>query len=115
MRLSVAVIFIGIGIWEIVQPSYWSYYIPSFLASLLNPLTLTMVHGMLLLVLGIMVLIGAYLRIASILSAIVMASILIALITMFGFTDTIIRDLSVLLIAIALYFDDTQYLRFNDK
>ncbi len=114
-RLSLAVIFIGIGIWEILSPSYWSYYIPKFLANFANPLTLTMIHGVILVVLGLAVLIGAYLRTASILSALMMLSILVALITMFGFTDIMIRDLAVLLVAIALYFDDTQYLRINNK
>ena len=27
-RISLAVVLVGIGVWEIIQPSYWSYNIP---------------------------------------------------------------------------------------
>jgi uncharacterized membrane protein len=112
-RLSLAVIFIGIGAWEIAQPSYWSYYIPSFVTALASANTLTVVHGILLLVVGLAVLLGAYLRIASALGVLVMLSILGDLLVSFGFTDIVIRDLVVLLVSAALFFDDTRFLRLT--
>ncbi|MDE1860363.1 MAG: DoxX family membrane protein [Candidatus Micrarchaeota archaeon] len=114
-RLSLATIFIGIGVWEIVQPSYWSYYVPTFFNAYLNSNTFTLLHGILLVVLGAAVLFGIYLRIAALLCVIVMLTIVADLVTQFQFTDLVIRDLAVLVIAAALYFDDTRYLRLLGK
>jgi hypothetical protein len=104
-RASLAIIFIGIGIWEIVQPSYWATYFPSFITSLSYALTLVMIHGAVLLIL--------YLRISSLLCVLMMLSVIIGLYIGFGFTDLIIRDTAVLFIAVALFFDDTRYLRLK--
>jgi len=112
-RLSFAVVFIGIGIWEIVQPSYWSFYVPSILAKFANANLITMVQGAALIVIGGGVLTGAYLKIFAALGVLMMIAILTDLIVSFGFTDLIIRDSGVLLIALALYFDDTKYLRLT--
>jgi uncharacterized membrane protein YphA (DoxX/SURF4 family) len=109
-RLSLAVIFLGIGIWEVVQPSYWATYVPSFVAKIANPNLFLLVQGSILIIIGAAILVGLYLKLFSALAAVMMAAILIALITGFGFTDLIIRDLAVLIIAIALYFDDLRYL-----
>jgi uncharacterized membrane protein YphA (DoxX/SURF4 family) len=112
-RASLAIIFIGIGIWEIVQPSYWATYFPSFITSLSYALTLVMIHGAVLLILGIAVMLGLYLRISSLLCVLMMLSVIIGLYIGFGFTDLIIRDTAVLFIAVALFFDDTRYLRLK--
>lgn len=110
-RIALAVIFIGIGIWEIVQPQYWNAFVPAFLSSSISANLLVNVHGVILLIIGLAVLSGAYLRIAAILATLVMLEIIVLLVFESGFTDLLIRDTAVLLLAVALIFDDTNYLR----
>jgi uncharacterized membrane protein len=112
-RIALAVIFIGIGIWEVVQPQYWNAFVPQFLSNIINANTLVGIHGVVLLIVGLAVLSGTYLRIASILAVLIMLEIMATLIFESGFTDLVIRDAAVLVLALSLAFDDTNYLRFK--
>ncbi len=112
-RISLAIVFIGIGIWEILQPSHWSSYIPNFLTFIAGAITLTMAHGVVLVIIGLAVLLGVYLRIAAALAVLMMIFIIISLLLSLGFTSIAIRDIAILLIAGALFFDDTEYLRLK--
>ena len=111
MRIALAFVFISIGIWEIVQPSYWSFYIPEFLTVLASATTLTMFHGAVMLILGIAVLLGIRLKVSAGLCSIMMIAIIGDLIAAFGFNDIVIRDIAILLLAVAIYLDDVKYLR----
>ena len=110
MRIGLAFVFISIGIWEIVQPSYWGMYVPPFLSAIIATNTFLEIHGSVLVVVGIAILLGAYLRIASALAVVIMLSIVISLIYYFGFNDIMIRDVAILMLAAALFFDDTRYM-----
>lgn len=112
-RISLAFVFIGIGIWEIVQPSYWGMYVPPFVSSIIATNTFVVIHGIALVVIGTAVLLGIYLRVASALAVLVMLTIVVSLTFYFGFNDIVIRDIAILLIAAALFFDDTDYLRIR--
>lgn len=111
-RLALAVVFVGIGIWEIVQPSYWSAFVPSFI-TILDPNALVIIHGAIMLAIGIGIGLGVYLRLSAVLASLMMVSIIVMLLMESGFTDLIIRDAGVLLIAMSLIFDDTDYLRLR--
>ena len=112
-RLGLSVIFIAFGIWEILQPLYWVSFVPTQLGGILSSSLLVTVHGSVLLIVGLAVLLGFYLRIAAFLSILIMFEILITLIIVSGFSDLIIRDIVVLFLAIALFYDDTRYYTLN--
>ncbi len=115
MRLAVAVVFVAFGIWEIVQPSYWTAFVPSALSGLASATLLVNLHGMLLLLVGLAILFGAYLRFASALAVLIMLEVTVGLWLESGFTDLIVRDLALLIIAVALYFDDRRWLTITKK
>lgn len=112
-RLALATIFVGFGLWEIIQPAYWTAFVPSFLSGVAPAVTLVLLHGIVLLVVGVAVLLGFYLRISSILAVLVMVEIIGTLMFESGFTDLVIRDVVVLLLAMSLVFDETDYLRIR--
>lgn len=109
-RASLAVAFIGIGLWEIVQPSYWLGYVPQFLNFLPADYVL-LAEGVVITSLGAAVLLGVYLKAVAGLSALMMLSVIASVIVSTGFTDIVIRDIALFLIAASLYFDDVAYLR----
>lgn len=112
-RLAIAVLFVGFGAWEIIQPGYWIAFVPPQLASL-GAITLVTVHGVILLAIGLAVMLGIYLRIAAVLAALVMIEIMATLVFESGFTDLVIRDAVVLLLAVSMVFDDTRYLALTE-
>jgi uncharacterized membrane protein YphA (DoxX/SURF4 family) len=114
-RLGIAVVFVSIGMWEIIQPSYWSFYMPQFLSVIASTTTLTMIHGVAMLAIGLAVLLGIYVRIASALATLMMVFIVADLVIFFGFNDIVIRDIAILIMALSLFFDDTRWLALKKK
>ena len=114
-RISLSIILIGFGFWEIVQPSYWISFVPAQLGLSGSAITLVTLHGVVLLIVGLAILLGFYLRIAAVFAVLIMIEIIAVLILESGFTDLIIRDIVVLLIALALFFDNTRWMVLNKK
>ena len=110
-RLSLAIVFIGIGIWEVIQPSYWAMYVPPFVSSIIATDTFLMFHGSALIIIGTAVLLGIYLRFTSALAALTMLSIILSVTYYLGFSDIVLRDIAIFVIAVALFFDDSDYAR----
>ena len=109
-RLALAMVFVIFGIWEIIQPSYWIAFVPPALSGIASASFLVTLHGVLLLTVGAAILLGAYLRIASALAVLIMLEVMAGLWLESGFTDLMVRDLALLILAVALYFDDRRWL-----
>ncbi len=112
IRLSIAVIFIGIGIWEVLQPVYWVQYLPTFASNLSYADSLVVIHGIALAAIGIAVLLGFHLRLFSALAALMMLAIMADL-AFYGLLELFIRDLPIFLIAVSLYLDDEKRFRIT--
>ena len=110
-RLAVAQVLIIFGIWEIVQPVYWNSFVPAFVSSFMNINLFVQLHGIFILILGIAILIGAYLRISASLAVLTTLAVIVFLLISSGFSDIIIRDIVIVLAAASLIFDDNMYLR----
>ena len=78
-RLAVAQVLIIFGIWEIVQPVYWNSFVPAFVSSFMNINLFVQLHGIFILILGIAILIGAYLRISAALAALTTLAMIVFL------------------------------------
>ena len=110
-RLAVAQVLIIFGIWEIVQPVYWNSFVPAFVSSFMNINLFVQLHGIFILILGVAILIGAYLRISATLAALTTLAVIVFLLISSGFSDIIVRDVVIVLAAASLVFDDVKYLR----
>jgi len=105
-RIGISFIFVIFGVWEIVQPGYWSGFVPRFLKDFVDLSLAVQIHGATLLALGLGVLSGFQTKKFGIASTLVMASIVFSLILNFGFSDILIRDVVILLFASTLIFED---------
>ena len=110
-RLAVAQVLIIFGMWEIVQPVYWNSFVPTFVSSFMNINLFVQLHGIFILILGVAILIGAYLRISAALAALTTLAVIAFLLISSGFSDIIVRDVVIVLAAASLVFDDVKYLR----
>lgn len=113
-RVGVAFIFLTFGIWEIVQPTYWTAFLPQFVSAAADPARTVVVHGAMLVALGASILLGFYINITAILGTLMMLSIVASLWMVSGFTDLLVRDTVITLFALTLALDDTRYLELSD-
>jgi uncharacterized membrane protein YphA (DoxX/SURF4 family) len=75
-----------------------------------SAVSLVAMHGTILFVIGLAILLGAYLRISAVLASLMMLAIIGSVIASIGLNDLVIRDTVVLLVSVSLAFDDTRYM-----
>ena len=105
MRFSLAFVFGWFGISEILNPRYWSGYVPPMARELLPIPILPLVqgHGAVLVFLGICFLFRFQLRYTGILAILVLFSIIGGLISTNGFDEIVVRDIGLLGLAISIW------------
>ena len=104
-RGGIAFIFIVFGFWELINPGYWTGFIPKFLSGF-DLFLLVKIHGLTLIALGLGLLSGIYLKKFAIASTLVMLSIVMSILINDGFNDILIRDIVILLFDSTLIFED---------
>ena len=113
LRLSIGIVFLWFGIDKFLNPAMWAAWMPPWMSSLwpwsIN--SFMYFQGGIEAILGILLLIGFYTKWASRLSALILLSIVIVLgindITALGrIGDVTIRDIAILLAAIALCYQE---------
>lgn len=105
VRLAISFIFIVFGIWEILVPAYWAPFVPKFVITVFNPAFAARIHGLILLVLGVLILISFRKRIVSALSSTVMLGVVFSVFAFQGFTDLLVRDIAIFLCSLSLLFE----------
>ena len=105
--LGVSFLFLAFGIWEIIDPDYWLGFVPSHTFGLdIN--MLVRVHGLILTVIGVLILSGYLAKWAALVGTLVIGHIVAILWISSGFTDLVIRDISLMILTFALFFEDHQ-------
>ena len=102
-RFALAFCFLGFGVWELIQPRMWITYVPTSLASVMNPSTLVLTHGIALTVTGLGILSGWMPKLFTGLATLIMLEICVEIFLQEGFTDIFIRDVSILLFTSAMF------------
>lgn len=105
MRLSLAIVFVYFGISEILNPAYFSGYIPPFIASLtfFNSNLLIQTHGIALTLLSFSLLSRFHLRFIGILIMLMLIQIIAGLLLTSGFNEIVIRDIGLLGLALSIW------------
>ncbi len=107
---GISLIFFIFGVWELTNPQYWSAFVPSFLANIINNLVLVRIHGIILIFLALWLSVGFYRKIAAILSSLVLLNIILFLLFSSGFSDIVVRDLAIFLFSVSLIFEEEKRL-----
>ncbi len=105
IRIAVSIIFIVFGAWEVINPNYWSAFLPQFLANLSFYLTIIVIHGIVLFAIGISLVTGFKKKIAASLGTLIMLAIVIDLLTTSDFTPLLIRDFVITLVTASIIFE----------
>ena len=100
-RILLGVVFAWFGYHELLNPGQWTQYVPVISESSSLAIILVLAHGWVLLVLAAALVAGIAPRIAAAIASVVMLEIVIALIAS-GWSDTALRDVGVLGLAVCL-------------
>ncbi len=109
-RIAVALVFIVFGTWELTNPGPWIAFLPPAAIALLGGKTAVLLHGAVMVAIGLAVLSGFYLRIFAVIAALMMLAIIGSLLYLTGYIDIVVRDSAIFLLACSLALDDTRYL-----
>ncbi|MER3581548.1 MAG: hypothetical protein C4347_01735 [Patescibacteria group bacterium] len=95
-------VFLVFGIWQILNPNYWSAYLPLFLRNF-DPNLLFRINGVFNLIVGFSLILNIYPLIFSLLASFHLIGVIFSI----GlFNEIAIRDLGLLLLAIAIFIDN---------
>ena len=100
LRISLALVFLYFGISQLNDPGLWSIFVPDFfVVSGISANNLVILNGFIELVLGTFLLVGIYVRIASLILGIHLFGIAFSI----GFSPIAIRDFGLAFATIALF------------
>lgn len=101
-RILLGIVCLWFGTNELLQPSLWVGYVPLLPATAGLAVPLVLVHGAVLLVLGVALIVGIAPRVAAGVVALLLLEILLDLLIGHGITDIAVRDLGILGLAVAI-------------
>jgi len=97
VRIGISLVFLWFGISQLTSPNLWTSLIPSYLSSF-DPITLVYLHGAIETILGFLLLLGIFTRVA----AIVLALNLLHTIILLGYNPVAVRDAGIIIAIIAI-------------
>jgi len=100
-RILLGVVFLWFGYHELLEPAQWTQYIPVISESSSLAVIAVLAHGWVLFVLAAALLAGVAPRVAAAIASLLMLEIVIALAAT-GLSDTALRDVGVLGLAVCL-------------
>jgi uncharacterized membrane protein YphA (DoxX/SURF4 family) len=100
-RILLGVVFAWFGYHELLQPGQWTQYVPAVSESSSLAIILVLAHGWVLLVLAAALVAGIAPRAAAAIASVLMLEIVISL-AVTGLSDTALRDVGVLGLAVCL-------------
>jgi uncharacterized membrane protein YphA (DoxX/SURF4 family) len=100
-RMLLGLVFVWFGWHELVQPGRWTQYVPVVAENSRPATVLVAVHGWVLLALAAALLLGIAPRISAVIASVLLLEIVISLLVT-GFSDTAMRDVGVLGLAVVL-------------
>ena len=108
MRGFLGFVLLWFGVNEILNPRYWSGYVPPLVASLL-PFDIHLfvqMHGMVLSLLALSLFLKFYIRYTGLIIIAVLFSIISGLIMIDGFNEIVVRDIGLFGLALAIWLQN---------
>ncbi|GIU69590.1 MAG: hypothetical protein KatS3mg002_0826 [Candidatus Woesearchaeota archaeon] len=101
LRVAISLVFLWFSINQLISPSEWTLYLPGFLANTQNPEIYIYANAIFELIFGFILLIGLYVRLASLLLGIHLLGISVTL----GWSAIAIRDYGLAFATLAIFLN----------
>lgn len=111
MRWFLGFVLLWFGINEVIDPRYWSGYVPPIVLQFF-PFSVNVFvqsHGLILSLLGLALFFKIHIPITGFVTMGVLLSIIGGLIMMDGFNEVVVRDVGLFGLALAIWLHDLQY------
>lgn len=110
MRFFLGFVLLWFGVNEVIEPRYWSGYVPPIAAQILPIpiLPLVQIHGIILCLLGLGMFFRILIRITGFITMGILLSIISGLIMIQGFSEIVVRDIGLFGLALAIWLHDLQ-------
>ncbi|MBX4212179.1 DoxX family protein [Candidatus Pacearchaeota archaeon] len=101
LRIGISLVFLWFGSQQILHASDWVTWLPSFINSLpMQPTTFVLFNGTFEVILGVLLILGIFTRVAAALLAIHLLGIAFSI----GYNDVAIRDFGLFMACVAIFF-----------
>ena len=104
VRLSVGIVFLLLGVDQVIHTDVWTGYLPEWFINLLpawqTPESFMYANGVFDSIIGLLLLLGVFTRLIAVLATVHLTGVVIAL----GYNEIAIRDIGILLSALAVAF-----------
>lgn len=98
-RYAIALVFLLLGIDQILHPALWQAYFPDTIPFGITVAKAIFFNGLFDIVIGLLLLLGLFTRIAAALAALHIVGVIFTL----GYNDITVRDLGILVAALAVF------------
>lgn len=99
LRLGLAAVFIWFGASQLLSPSQWTSFLPSWVAAVQFPVvTFVLLNGLFEIIAGVLLALGAWTRIAAFILAVHLVGIAFSI----GYNSVAVRDIGLALATLAL-------------
>ena len=115
-RLGIAAVFLWFGIDKFVNPDIWVGWVPDWMARLIpiSLISFMYLQGIVEVVVGALLLLGFYTRLAAILAVINLLGVELALIGT-GQADVMLRDAGLLAASMSLFFTGSDFISLDGR
>lgn len=111
MRAFLGFVLLWFGVNELLDPRYWSGYVPPIVLQFF-PFSVNVfvqAHGIVLSLLGLALFFKIYVRLTGFITMAVLLSIISGLIVTDGFNEIVVRDIGLFGLALAMWLHDIQH------
>ena len=101
LRISLSVLLLWFGVWQVAAPESWTAYVPGWVDAFADATLLTVSNGIFEIALGLVLASGFFVRAASLLGFLHVFFIALNL----GYSDIMVRDLALAAAFLAVFFN----------
>ena len=110
LRLGLGIVVLWFSINQFMNPDSWTRLVPEYI-SFLNPATAIYINATIELIIGILLILGLFTRIAALIFSLHLIPIIVSL----GYGPTAVRDFGLSLASLSLALSGSNYLSLDSK
>lgn len=101
LRIGISLVFLWFGINQVLDPSYFTNYLPDFILNFSNPVNFVIFNGIFEVIFGILLLLGLFTRLVSIILTLHLLGIIFSL----GYNEISVRDFGLMISSFVIFLN----------
>ena len=101
LRIGVSLVFLWFGINQVLDPNYFTSYLPDFILNFSNPVNFVIFNGIFEVIFGILLLLGLFTRLVSIILTLHLLGIIFSL----GYNEISVRDFGLMVSSFVVFLN----------